>query len=699
MNSDPDALQEMASSLLDREREILSLRLRHERTTTWLSVAQTLPTHFDVQLPVREIYARVSRSLIAGLKYQQVVFFEVVPGALRRLGAAGQPDRALAPEARAVLDAAASGFCNQPSTPGLDALGAAFGLHRFVWSRADVPGGPPTWMAAGFDRDRAPFYLPLDDGDQAHFQNLGQQFGILLHSTLLLREVRESNTKLEALNVTLEQKVDERTRDVRRRGRDMRLVLDNVAQGFVTIDRRGVLAQERSASIDRWFGPYDGELTFAGYMSAFDAEFGAAFNLGHEALTDDILPRELCLEQLPKRLRFGGREFRCAYTRIEEDAQDCGLLIVINDVTAQLAGAHKEAEQREVMALFQALMRDRIGCLAFFEEATEMMERLSVATADRLEVKALLHTLKGNAGVVNLQVLADLCHRVEDELDEIQAVPREASMNGLFRHWLTLTEALEALLGEGNPDQIEIDGAELERLCEEVRLGAPGGVVLDRLRFLRLEPVERALGRLAKYARELGVRLGKGEVLVAINAHGVRLDPGRWASLWTELVHLVRNAVDHGLETPEERRQAGKPARSRLRFEANVTGGKFVVGVADDGRGIAWDEVRRVAAERGLPNESEHDLTQALFAPNFTTRREVSATSGRGIGLAAVLERVEHLGGTIKVDSRAGLGSSWFLSFPLVAPAGAESVMASIRKQPRAEPSSASPPPQSTDRP
>ena len=100
---------------------------------------------------------------------------------------------------------------------------------------------------------------------------------------LLVLEVQESNRKLEGLNVTLEQKVEERTSELTQRGRDMRLVLDNVAQGFLTIDAEGYLAQERSAIVDRWFGPYEGEITFADYARSIDREFGERFELAFEA--------------------------------------------------------------------------------------------------------------------------------------------------------------------------------------------------------------------------------------------------------------------------------------------------------------------------------------------------------------------------------------------------------------------------------
>jgi C4-dicarboxylate-specific signal transduction histidine kinase/HPt (histidine-containing phosphotransfer) domain-containing protein len=479
----------------------------------------------------------------------------------------------------------------------------------------------------------------------------------------MVEGLRAHGDELLRLNATLEQKVQDRTLELTRRGRDMRLMLDNVAQGFLTIDAQGRLAQERSAIVDRWFGAYAEGATFAGYAGAVDAEFGSQFQLSHEAYVEGILPRDLCLDQLPTRLRGAGRDYRCAYSPLEEGPAGA-LLIVISDVTEQLIVAEKDAEQRDVLAFFHGLVRDRGGYLAFFEEADRIVAGTNAKEGDLATVKRLLHTLKGNAGMVDLHVLADLCHRAEDDLEEAQDLSPGGALAKMHAHWQMLSRTLRPLLGTGDAGTLEIEAAEIDRLCEEIARGASPASILARLAYLRLEPVERPLGRLGRYAREIAQRLGKGEIDVVVDAAGVRLGPRRWTPLWADLVHLVRNAVDHGFETPDERRALGKPPRPRLRLAAAVEGGRLKLQITDDGRGVDWNGVRRIAEARALPARTEADLVAALLSPGFSTRHEVSATSGRGVGLAAVHARVRELGGAITVDSRPGAGARWSLSFP-----------------------------------
>jgi len=184
----------------------------------------------------------------------------------------------------------------------------------------------------------------------------------------------------------------------------------------------------------------------------------------------------------------------------------------------------------------------------------------------------------------------------------------------------------------------------------------------------RLEPAERPLMRLAEYARSLAERLGRGDLDVVIEDNGLRLDPQHWSGLWSELVHVIRNAVDHGLERAEDRSAAQKPARPRLRLATKAVSDHLIIEIEDDGRGIDWDAVRRAASAKGLPTETTEDLTNALLCASVTTRDVVTTTSGRGIGLAAVRQRVEALGGHIKLATVLGQGTLFQLTFPLDAP-------------------------------
>jgi len=477
-------------------------------------------------------------------------------------------------------------------------------------------------------------------------------------------ELKDSYGRLEEMNRTLEVKVQERTRELADRNRDMRLVMDNVNQGFLTVSTSGKLAQERSAIVDHWFGSYEADATFIDYISKVDAMYAASFGMGYEALIEDILPRELCIEQMPARLRHDGREFRCSYFAILKGDQFNGLLIVINDVTAELLHARQEAERKEILAMFEALTKDRTGFLSFIDEANDMFKQLQGDT-DVPTQKRVLHTLKGNSGLMGFSIVATLCHQAEDDLaDRRTPLPAEA-LAPLERRWHTLNEVLKSFLGDKGRDVVELSAKEIEKLEAKIRAGAPMEHVLDCLASWWLEASDLPLKRLGRYATALASRLGKGDLEIEVQSHGVRLAPKAWAGFWTDLVHVVRNAVDHGLETTAEREAAGKIGRPKMRMSTLVANRKLVVEIEDDGRGISWDGVRAAALKLGLPTATEDDLVRAMFSSGLTTKTEVSTLSGRGIGLSAVRQQVNDLGGQISVSTKPNQGTCFRFTFTL----------------------------------
>ena len=148
-----------------------------------------------------------------------------------------------------------------------------------------------------------------------------------------------------------------------------------------------------------------------------------------------------------------------------------------------------------------------------------------------------------------------------------------------------------------------------------------------------------------------------------VSAEDVRLDPQYWAPFFAELVHLVRNAVDHGLEPPTERVSLGKPENGTLALRARIELDELTFEVSDDGRGIDWATILERAQERGLPHSTQAELIDALCADGVTTRDVASDVSGRGVGMASFRQRLDALSGRIDVQSAKGIGTSWFMRF------------------------------------
>lgn len=190
----------------------------------------------------------------------------------------------------------------------------------------------------------------------------------------------------------------------------------------------------------------------------------------------------------------------------------------------------------------------------------------------------------------------------------------------------------------------------------------------ERVMAIRLLPVSYLFNRFPRMVRDTAAKLGK-RVNLEVEGEETELDRTLLEALSDPLTHLIRNAIDHGIEPPDERRQTGKPDTGTIRLSAYQSEGRIYIEVRDDGRGINAERVRQKAIQLGWITESDHVSEEALyeflFQPGFSTAQQVSDLSGRGVGMDVVKRNVESLGGSISVQSNQGEGTRFLLRVPL----------------------------------
>jgi two-component system chemotaxis sensor kinase CheA len=186
----------------------------------------------------------------------------------------------------------------------------------------------------------------------------------------------------------------------------------------------------------------------------------------------------------------------------------------------------------------------------------------------------------------------------------------------------------------------------------------------------RMQPIGRLFQKYPRIARDLARQLGK-DVELALSGEETEVDKTMIEDLADPLVHLVRNAVDHGVESSEERLASGKPAKSVVRLEARQEGDHIMLIVADDGRGMSPERIRAKAVEKGLLREEDAntlDDRQSLnliFLPGFSTMAQASSVSGRGVGMDVVKTNIQKLNGSVEIRSEPGKGTVFLISLPL----------------------------------
>ncbi|MEL7199261.1 MAG: chemotaxis protein CheA [Pseudomonadota bacterium] len=192
--------------------------------------------------------------------------------------------------------------------------------------------------------------------------------------------------------------------------------------------------------------------------------------------------------------------------------------------------------------------------------------------------------------------------------------------------------------------------------------------VQEHAMAFRAQPISAVFGRVPRLLRELAGNTGK-HVKLEVTGETTELDKTVIERLSEPMTHLIRNAVDHGIEPVEERQASGKDPEGTLTLAAEQKAGRIIIQISDDGRGINRDKLRDKALSNGLISEdtqlSDEEIYQLVFSPGLSTAQEVSNISGRGVGMDVVKQNVKDLGGRITIDSTPGVGTTFTLALPL----------------------------------
>jgi|GEM_PF-1904819 len=459
--------------------------------------------------------------------------------------------------------------------------------------------------------------------------------------------------------------VSERDAHMQRVQHEQRRLLGHVGEGLLLVRPEGTLMPWRSQAVSTWFPDADDDATIWDLVGTFNSDAGLYMELGWDLLHEGLMPLDVVISQLPRSMDDGFNFFELDYEPIDDD-NGCLLqvLVVITDITSDVERHRSEQRQKELLDVFERVMKDREGFVSFFDESSHAVEDLA-KEADRDAFLRKMHALKASCLVYGLEGVVEACQVTEAAL--LRAPERPVHIDDrlrISRVWEDVVNRLQVILQAHPGDAPHVSLVEVQALLRDVREGMPFEEALSHMEQWHLQPLHIPLHRLAEHAKSMARRLGKGTVHVDIDDGGVRQPMGHWASLWKVMLHVVHNAVDHGLEPPALRMARKKTPVGRLRLSARQDKDVVRIVVHDDGRGVDYDRLQELAGERGAPARSRDDVHAFLFVEGVTTKDTPTLLSGHGLGLRALLDEVEALGGHIAVRSTPGEGTDLEVTVP-----------------------------------
>lgn len=503
-----------------------------------------------------------------------------------------------------------------------------------------------------------------------------------------------------AFNQMIE-KIQENAALLKQKTADIQAMLQNMQQGILTVVEGGVVHEEYSVYLESIFetqeiaGRKFMELIFADTSLGADAlsQVDAAVDacLGQDII-NFAFNQHLLASEVEKRMPDGRvKTLDLSWSAITDESDTIlRLMLCVRDVTELRKLAAEASEQRrnlemigEILAVSQEKFQHFIDSSTTFVHENERIIR-QYSQADSAAIAALfrnMHTIKGNARTYNLQHLTNVVHETEQTYHALREPDSEHTWD---QDWLMeeLTRVREAIENYARINEVKLgrkghkgDGVsgntmqaapdvmagiqESLRLLERVNPGnldelvAMRDSIYEQLRLLGSETVDALLSGALQSLPSLAQELGKEPVAVRIDDNGYRVRTEARGILQNVFMHLLRNSIDHGIEPAAERIAHGKPAAGTIDIEVGVDQGMLQITLCDDGRGLALDRIRSIAAERGWIGAgqpaSDEDIAQCIFRPGFSTADKVTEVSGRGVGMDAVQEFLKREHGRIEL--------------------------------------------------
>ena len=529
-----------------------------------------------------------------------------------------------------------------------------------------------------------------------------------------VQRMDEIGKSINAFNMMIN-KIQENSALLKQKTTDIQTMLQNMPQGILTISNGNKVHPEYSAYLETIFERSDivdhdvMDLVFSNTnlgsdaLSQVEAATGAC--IGEDVMNFEF-NKHLLVGEIEKKMPDGRiKILDLSWSPITNDANNTvRLMLCVRDVTELrklAAEANKQKRELEIIGEILSITQEKFhefitSSLQFIDE-NELLIRENPEHNSEIITKLFrnMHTIKGNARTYALRHLTNIVHEAEQPYVELRKPRPEIAwdqtvlMNALFsvkdalEHYARINEVSLGRKGPGRRGGIEhflmVDKNQIQETISRLEKANTGNLhellavhdaVRKTLRLLGTERIVETLEGIFDSLPSLANELGKLPPIIHILDNGYVIHTQASGTIKNVFMHLLRNALDHGLETPEERLEHNKPAAGTILLQMDVQEGMLHIKISDDGRGLALARIRKIAIEKELIRSDEligdEEAANLIFRAGFTTAENVTEVSGRGVGMDAVQNFVKRENGIIKINFTDHLIGADFRQFEMI---------------------------------
>ena len=504
----------------------------------------------------------------------------------------------------------------------------------------------------------------------------------------VIKDLEDAKVQLEDYSKNLEKKVADRTAELSNMNQTMTALLDSLGQGFFIFNSAGRILDVTSKACENTVECRPQGLDIWNVLKIADNKV-EGFKKWMQTIFMEMLPFEDLSPLGPVVYPHSkGQNISLEYHPLRTaEGTIAGIVVVASDISDLVAAQRQAENEKEHAKLIINMIKSKREIFRFIQDSGNLLTDIrNEVTKDEgpYNLEALfrwLHTLKGGAAIYSIKEVADGCHAAETLVNEYQEHGSQATFITLRAQCFEIEEAYNLFLTETREvlgtsvmaaeRQVEIAISKLNEIARRVGTLPGGGPVAQELLLdLVMEPINRYIEPYQDVMARVAESEDKLLLPLKIQENSVYVLPEAYNSFFGTLVHAFRNAVDHGIESPETRTDAGKPAEGQIEVLVEVAqkNGQawLLLAIKDDGAGVNPQKIRDRLQARNIDtsNESDEQVIQHIFDSQFSTRDEVTDISGRGVGMDAILHSAQALGGKVWVTSVLGQGTCLNIEVP-----------------------------------
>lgn len=498
------------------------------------------------------------------------------------------------------------------------------------------------------------------------------------------------------LRFDLESKIKKRTKELIEKNNQVTNLLNNTDQGFLTFKDDLIIEKNYSSECSKIFEEEIGGSTIHNllYPDNIEKSDFMAQILPKIIKSTDEHKISMYLSLLPQEISIKNKFIAIKYKLLQTPSSTAKIMLIMTDKTEEKNLVQARNRERMILEMVVKIISDFDDFLFNMKdyknfvtlELFQILENRDISSVDKIQtIQRRIHTYKGNFSLFKMFTTSENLQELENDFFEYKKKSKDPDiltlLNFLSKYnmleWLEKDlKLLSKILGENfleRESKIKISKDHLEMITTSILdqlSGLTRITVQNELNKLISKPAREMFYCYIDYSESLAEKSGKLLHKLKIKGGQFPINPAKYSNFSRSLVHLFRNSIDHGIETPDERVQAGKDEAGEISVNLFRDDSNINIVISDDGRGIDRDKIKEKAIELGFFTEKDmnkikdDELLEIIFKDEFTTKKDISPLSGRGVGLSAVKKEVELLKGNIKLNSQITKGTTIHFTIP-----------------------------------